>query len=79
MDKNLKSIRKLHIQKTMENLEKNNMTAIYADSKEQVISTIAGLLKDRFSPFRALSFSGQIRRRLVRRGNSRYLPQIFHG
>ncbi|HBR01894.1 MAG TPA: lactate utilization protein [Ruminiclostridium sp.] len=46
MDKNLKSIRKLHIQKTMENLEKNNMTAIYADSKEQVISTIAGLLKD---------------------------------
>lgn len=46
MDHSLRSIFDIKVRKTMENLEKNNMTAFYVESKDQVTAKVAELLND---------------------------------
>lgn len=45
MDQHLKNVMDKHIQKAMENLIKNNMLAMYVDSKKEVPEKIAELIK----------------------------------
>lgn len=46
MDKNLKSVIEKRIKRTMENLEKNNMEAFYAEDSSEVIDIVKGLVKE---------------------------------
>jgi L-lactate utilization protein LutB len=46
MDSSLKSVLDKQIQKTIENLEKNNISVIYTESKKQVAAKVSELLKD---------------------------------
>lgn len=46
MDENTKYIIKMKVEKTIENLKKNNMDAYYADKKEDVISLIDSILNE---------------------------------
>ena len=46
MDNNLKSIMDKRIKRTMENLEKNNMEAYYAEDTAKVIGIVEGLVKE---------------------------------
>ena len=45
MDQNCKAVVEKRIQRTMESLQKNNMQAYYAATKEDAVAQVAGLLK----------------------------------
>lgn len=46
MDKNLKSVLNKQVERTMDNLVKNNMMAVYVENKDQVVDKVAGLIKE---------------------------------
>lgn len=46
MDKNLKSVLNKQVERTMDNLVKNNMMAVYVENKDQVVDKVAELIKD---------------------------------
>jgi L-lactate utilization protein LutB len=46
MDNNLKAINKLRIERTMENLKKNNMEPFFAETKEDALKLFKTLIKD---------------------------------
>lgn len=46
MDKNLKSVLNKQVERTMDNLVKNNMMAIYVEHKDQVVDKVAELIKE---------------------------------
>ena len=56
MDQNCKAVVEKRIQRTMESLQKNNMQAYYAATKEDTVAQVAGLLK----PDDVISFGGSM-------------------
>ena len=56
MDQNCKAVVEKRIQRTMESLQKNNMQAYYAATKEDAVAQVAGLLK----PDDVISFGGSM-------------------
>ena len=46
MDKNLKAVITKQVERTMNNLVKNNMMAFYVESKDQVVDKVAELIKE---------------------------------
>lgn len=56
MDQNCKAVVEKRIQRTMESLQKNNMQAYYAATKEDAVAQVASLLK----PDDVISFGGSM-------------------
>lgn len=46
MDKNLKAVFNKQVERTMANLVKNNMMAVYVENKDQVVDKVAELIKE---------------------------------
>ena len=46
VDNNLKSVINKQVERTMNNLVKNNMMAIYVENRDQVVDKVAELIKE---------------------------------